>query len=197
MEKIAINFSYDADLIERIAPVLGNVDMEIKYLLESIIANDENLYKEKYGKSLIHTESGRIVQYMSEYLIKPLRLALGKTYIHDMTPESMSIILEDIRKNIDSDEIIANIEVDFQGLEFECSVIEDGALKEIIMSASDLIDETALLFMQTKLKGLYTKVTENMMKEIERSVRFLERRDGGDAEVKVLRFPGNLKVCHF
>ena len=35
------------------------------------------------------------------------------------------------------------------------------------------------------------------MKEIERSVRFLERRDGGESEVKILRFPNNLKVVNF
>lgn len=177
MEKIAINFQYDADLIERVAPVLANVHMEINYFLDNIISEDESLYLRKYGKSLVHTERDRIVEYMAEYLIKPLRAALGTTYIHDMMPETLKAILDDIRGKVDSDEVIANIEVDFQGLEFECTVIEDGEAKPITMNASDLIDETALAFLQTKLKNLYKSVVEEMMKAIERAVSWLERRN--------------------
>lgn len=177
MEKIAINFQYDADLIERVTPVLANVHMEINYFLDNIISEDENLYLRKYGKSLVHTERDRIVGYMAEYLIKPLRAALGTTYIHDMMPETLTAILEDIRGKVDSDEVIANIEVDFQGLEFECTVIEDGEAKPITMNATDLIDETALAFLQTKLKNLYKSVVEEMMKAIERAVSWLERRN--------------------
>lgn len=197
--KIAINFNHDSNLMGTMEPHLANVNMEINYLLESIITTDEELYKEKWGHSLIHTERDRIVKYMAEYLTKPLKTALMTTYIYDSTPESMHAILEDIRGKVDTDEIIANVEVDFQGLGFECAVLKDGVLENITMTADELIDSSALEFMQTKLRIVYKSVVKQMLNTIEDTIRYsgCEHARRPNAKTTAFYDDGNVRMYSF
>tara|TARA_Y100001956_G_scaffold8221_1_gene7020 strand:+ start:5317 stop:5871 length:555 start_codon:yes stop_codon:yes gene_type:complete len=172
MKRLVISFDADYGLMSQITPTLANVTLEVGYLLETIISKDEELYKEKWGHELIHTDRDRVVAYMSEYLTKPLVAALKQTYVYDGTPESKKAIVEDIRKKIDSDEIISNVEVDFQGLEFSCNVVIDGKMEEQILTADELIDTTALQFMQTKLCNLYKKTTKDLIAVIDNAIEF-------------------------
>lgn len=197
--KIAINFNHDSNMMGSMEPHLANVNMEINYLLESIITSDEELYKEKWGHSLIHIERDRIVKYMAEYLTKPLKAALMTTYIYDSTPESMTAILEDIRGKIDSDEVIANIEVDFQGLEFECAVMKGESLENITMTADELVDSSALEFMQTKLRSVYKTVVKQMLDTIEDTIRYsgCDRSRRNTPRIKPIMDDGQVRMYTF
>lgn len=197
--KIAINFNHDSNMMGSMEPHLANVNMEINYLLESIISSDEELYKEKWGHSLVHMERDRVVKYMAEYLTKPLKTALMTTYIYDSTPESMTAILEDIRGKIDSDDVIANIEVDFQGLEFECAVMKGEALENIVMTADELVDGSALEFMQTKLRGVYKTIVSQMLETIKDTLRY-SGHDGprrGGPRIKPIMDDGQVRMYTF
>lgn len=190
MKKLVISFESDARLMGKILPTLANVNVEVCYLLETIVSNDEELYKEKWGHELIHTDRDRVVNYMAEYLTKPLMAALKQTYVYDGTPESKATIIEHIRKQIDSDEVISNVEVDFQGLEFSCNTVIDGKMEEQILTADELIDSTALQFMQTKLSSLYKKTTKELIAVIDHAIDF----SGFDVRRKPTIFGGPMSA---
>ena len=165
--KMVINFDSDGFAMNRLRPILESISLETRYIIESLLSDDEALYKEKWGSTLVHSDRDRLVEYLAQYLELPIRKMLKTTYVYSGTPESHSTMIEIARGTLDSSEVAIACTVDWEGLDYDCVMISDDGTSEVkTCNAGELLVDSAIDILQIKLSTLYKRICDAIIKEM-------------------------------